>query len=428
MYIAIKSASRFLKEMIFENSRVVRALRVAVYPALEPAAAKRFEAVMNEARNARNAGDLAGAEEIYLRATAEAQASSNPSYLTFIRHSLAQVYQDQQKYSEAETILREHLDEALKAPQSNTEVRDAHTALARLYQAQGKLGQVEEHYRAALAETEKPGLSSDRELYSSTALWLARFYVEQHRYSDAEPLFERVVEIQEADHPTDASVPHYLQELAKIYEAQEKFVAAEELYRRALKKCEEMDQPRELLIVRALDDLARFCQARNRYGEAEDLSRRRLAIVEEKIRRHSAADTKRLLRHPDDKNLEATIKRARVPISEALDCLAEIYESQDKYAESEPLRRRSLEIKQQAWGETISWIWVDSLAAHAKSLHKIGREEEAAKLDEHVEAIRAKYPPGSVRTQLRMMSRPLKKTLRGRINVFVKALLHPSPH
>jgi tetratricopeptide (TPR) repeat protein len=413
--------------MIFENSRVVRALRVAVYPVLEPPAAKRFEALTNEARNARNAGDLAGAEEIYLRAISEAQASSDPSYLNFIRYSLAQVYQEQQKYAEAEAILRSHLEEALKSPQPNTQVHGAHMALARLYQDQEKLGQVEEHYRAALAETEKPGLWPERELYSSTALWLARFYVEQQRYSDAEPLFQRVVEIREAERPSDASLLHYLQELAKIYEAQEKYAAAEELYRRALKISEELDQPKDFLIVRALDDLARFFQARNRYGEAEDFSRRRLAIVEEKIRRHYAADTKRLLRHPNDKNLEATIKRGRVPISEALDRLAEIYESQGKFAEAEPLRRRSLEIKQQAWGEAISWIWVDAMAAHAKALHKIGREEEAAKLEERVAAIRATYPPGSVRTQLRMMSRPLKKTLRGRFNVFVNALLHPSP-
>jgi hypothetical protein len=134
-----------------------------------------------------------------------------------------------------------------------------------------------------------------------------------------------------------------------------------------------------------------------------------------------------LLRRPNEENLEARIKRARVPISEALDRLAEIFERQDKYAESEPLRRRSLDIKQQAWGERISWIWVDSLAAHANALHKIGREREAAKLDERVEAIRAKYPEGSKRSFVRLTSRPMKRTLRGRFSVFMNALLHPSP-
>jgi tetratricopeptide (TPR) repeat protein len=425
MYIAKKSASTFLNEMIFGNSRFVRALRLAFYPALEPASAKHFEALTREARNARNDGDFAGAEQIYLRAMAEARASSDPSYLNYIRHGLAQVYQEQQRYQEAERLFREQLDEALESSQPNTQVHSAHMGLARLYKDQGKLAEAEEHYKAALAETEKPKLWTDREHCSSTALWLARFYVEQHRYSDAEPLFRRVVEIREADRPSDASLPHYLQELAKIYEGQEKYEPAENLYRRALKISEEQDQPKEFLIVRALNDLAQFYKARERYVEAEEFSRRSLAIVEEKIRRHSAADTKRLLRRPDDKDLEARVKRARIPISEALDRLAEVYESQDKYAESEPLRRRSIEIKQQAWGEENAWIWVDELVAHANALHKIGREDEATQLDERVEAIRTKYPHRSTRVTL--TSRPLKRTLRGRFNVFVHALLHSSP-
>jgi tetratricopeptide (TPR) repeat protein len=411
--------------MIFENSRLGRALRVAFYPALEPAEAKRLQDFISEAQNARNAGNLAGAEQVYLRAMAEARSWSDPSYLNFVRHGLAQVYQDQKRYPEAELIFRQQLEEALKSPQPNTQVHAAHMGLARLYVGQGKLAEVEEHYKAALAETEKPGLRADRELYFSTALWLARFYVEHHRYGDAEPLFERVVEIREADRPSDASLPHYLQELAKVYEAQEKFEAAEDLYRRALKMSEEMDQPKDFLIVRALSDLARFFQVRERYSEAEEFSRRSLALVEEKIRRHSAADTKRLLRHPNDKNLEATIKRARVPISEALDRLAEIYLAQEKYAESEPVRRRSIEIKEQAWGEHNAWIWVDALVAHANALRKIGREHEATQLDERVEAIRTKYPNRSTRVTL--TSRPLKRTLRGRFNVFLNALLHPSP-
>ena len=405
------------------NSRLLTALRLALYPAFEPAEAKRFEALTTQARNAHNAGDLAGAEEVYLRAMAEARRSSDTLQLNFIRHGLAQVYQEQQRFAEAEVLFRDQLEEALKSPQPTTQLHAAYMALARLYVEQEKPAQAEEHYRAALAETEKPELRPDRELYTSTALWLAKFYVKQHRHSDAEPLFRRVVEIREADRPSDASLPHYLQELAKIYEAQEKYEPAEDLYRRALKISEEQDQPKDFLIVRALSELAQFYKARERYGEAEEFSRRSLEVVEEKIRRHSAADMSRWQRRPDDKILEATIKHARVPISEALDRLAEIYESENKYAESEPLRRRSLEINQQAWSES-AYIWVDSLAAHANALRKIGREEEAAKLDEHVEAIRAKYPEGSVRSFISVTSRPMKRTLRGRFNVFINALRH----
>lgn len=411
--------------MKFGDTRLGKALRAALYPTLEPAETKRFEALTREARNARNAGDLAGAEQIYKRAIADAEGSPDPSHLSFIRYSLALLYQEQKRYQEAELLYRAQLDDALKLPRPNTQVHAAHMGFARLYKDQGRHEEAEQHYRAALAETEKLELWPDRELYSSTALWLARFYVEQHRYRDAEPLFERVLEMREADRPSDPSLAHHFQELAKVYEAQEKYAPAEELYRRALKFSEALDEPKEFLIVRAIDELAVFCQARGRYSEAEDLSRRRLAIVEEKIRLHTAANAARLQRRPNDKELEAQIKHAQVPISEALDRLAEICEAQDKFAESEPLRRRSLEIKQQAWGEENGHVWVDSLAALANALHKIGRDQEAAKLDERVETFRAMYPHR--RAFVDMTSRPLKKTLRGRFRTFVHALRYPSP-
>ena len=411
--------------MKFGDTRLGKALRAALYPTLESSETKRFEALSRQARDARNAGDLAGAEKIYKRAIAEAEGSPDRSHLSVIRWSLAMLYQEQQRFQEAELLYRAQMDDALKLPQPNTQVHSAHMGFAGLYKDQGRHEETEQHYRAALEETEKPELWPDRELYSSTALWLARFYVEQHRYSDAEPLFERVLEIREADRPSDPSLAHYFQELAKTYEAQEKYEQAEELYRRALKFSEALDEPKEFLIVRAIDELAVFCQARGRYSEAEDLSRRRLAIVEEKIRRHTAAYAARLQRRPNDKQLEAQIKHAQVPISEALDRLAEICEAQDKYAESEPLRRRSLEIKQHAWGEENGWVWIDALAAHANALHKIGRDQEAAKLDERAEAFRTMYP--NRRAFVHFTSRPMKRTLRGRFNTFMHALRHPSP-
>ena len=411
--------------MNFGNTRLGKALRAALYPTLEPAETKRFEALTREARSARNAGDLTGAEEIYKRAIAEAGRSPDPSHLRFIRYSLALLYQDQQRFQEAEVLYRAQMEEALKLPQPNTQVHSAHMGFARLYTDQGRHEEAEQHYLDALAETEKPELWPDRETYSSTAMWLARFYVEQHRYREAEPLFERVLEFRAADRPSDPSLAHYFQELAKVYEAQEKYAPAEELYRRALKFSETLDEPKEFLIVRAIDKLAVFCQARGRYSEAEDLARRRLAIVEEKIRLHTAADAARLLRRPSDKELDARIKRARVTIGEALDRLAEICEAQDKFADSEPLRRRSLEIKQQAWGEENGWIWVDSLAALANALHKIGRDQEAARLDERAEAFRAMYPHR--RAFVHVTSTPMKRTLRGQFNTFIHALLHPSP-
>jgi hypothetical protein len=53
------------------------------------------------------------------------------------------------------------------------------------------------------------------------------------------------------------------------------------------------------------------------------------------------------------------------------------------------LRQQLAAIKERAQGEWPSWYLVDSLAAYANVLHKIGREPEAAEFDKRVEAIRA---------------------------------------
>ncbi len=267
--------------MIQESTRgrLLTALRLAFYPAFEPAAEKRFEALKMEAENARGSGDLAKAEKLYLTAMAEARASSDPSHLNQTRHGLARVYREQRRYREAEHIFRDLLEEAVNSPQPNAQVHAGHMSFALIYQDEGKPAEAEEHYKAAVVETEKTELWPDRGFFCSTSMWLAKFYVEQHRYSESEPIFQRVLEIYEKDGSLRSSLPHHLEEFAKVYEAQEKYIAAEELYRRALKICEELDggSP-SWLTMRALDNLAGFCQARGRYPEAEKLFSGRLMI------------------------------------------------------------------------------------------------------------------------------------------------------
>ncbi|HJP93660.1 MAG TPA: tetratricopeptide repeat protein [Pyrinomonadaceae bacterium] len=363
--------------------RLMTALKLALYPAFEPPAEKRFQA----------------------------------------RYELAQLYQQQRRYSEAEKIFRDQLEEALNSPQTTTQLHAAHMSLARLYHDEGKLAEAEEHYKAAVAETEKVESWPGRQFLCSTSILLAEFYIEQHRYSEAEPLFQRALEFFEKDRSPNSYLPHHLGEFAKLYEAQEKYDAAEELYRRALTIYEEPrdgSHPDGWLLARSLDNLATFYKTRGRFLEAEDLCRRSLRIVEESV----ASDTAKF---PKGKDLEMRMNRAQIPIGTALDKLCEVYECQEKYADAEPLRRRSLEIKERAWSENHAWIWIDCLAAYANVLHKIGREQEAAKVDEHVEAIRAKHPPGSVHPSLRFMSMPIKRNLRWRFATFVNAILRPTP-
>jgi tetratricopeptide (TPR) repeat protein len=408
------------------SGRLLTALRLAFYPAFESAEAKRFQSLTLEAENARGSGDLAKAEMLYTTTMAEARSSSDPSYLSRARHGLGRVYQEQRRYREAERIFQDQLEGAVNSFQPNTLVHAGHMSLALLYQDEGKFGEAETHYKAALAKTEKTELFPGRGFWCSTSMWLAKFYVAQQRYSEAEPLFQRALEIHEEDRGPTSYLPHHLQEFARLHEAQGKYETAEALYRRALEVCEQLHSTNSLFTARATDDLAEFCRARGRYAEAEELFCRSLAIVEENVRSQVARWSKGWQPWRNRKELEVKVSRNQIPISTALDRLAVVYEDQQKYAEAEPLRRRSLGIKERAWGVRYSSFLADSLAAHANALHKIDREPEAAEIDKRVEAIRLKYPQGSLRCSLRATVRHPKRSLRWRFSTFVSAIRHPS--
>lgn len=408
------------------NGRLLTALRFAFYPAFESREAKRFEALTMEAENVRGSGDLAKAEILYSTAAAEAWSCSDPSQLTRSRIGLARVYQEQRRYREAERIFQDQLEAAVNSPQPNTSVHAGHMSLALLYQDEGNFAEAESHYKAALVETERAELFPGRGFWCSTSMWLARFYVARQRYSEAEPLFQRALEIHEEEQGPTSYLPRHLQEFAKLYDLEGKYEAAEALYRRAVDVCERLHGANSPLTARGLDDLAAFCRARGRYAEAEGLYRRSLTIVEENVRSQAALWLKGWRSLRNRKEREARITLNQIPISTALDRLALVYEDEQKYQEAEPLRRRSLEIKERAWGERHSSFLADSIGAHANVLRKIGREQEAAEIDKRAETIRSRYPEGAVRCSVRATVRPIKRTLRWRFSTFLSAILHPS--
>jgi tetratricopeptide (TPR) repeat protein len=415
-------------EMLQEltRGRLLTALRLAFYPAFESAKAKGFQALTMEAENARGAGDLTKAEVLYSTAAAEARSSSDPSYLSRAHGGLARVYQEQRRYREAEHIFQDQLEAAVNSPHPNTLIHAGHMSLALLYQDESRFAEAETHYKAALAETENTELFPGSGFSCSTSMWLARFYVVQQRYSEAEPLFQRALEIHEEDRSPTTYLPHHLQEFAKLYEVQGNYGAAEALYRRALEVCEQLHGNNNLFIVQALEALAAFCRARRRYADAEELYHKSLATLEEDVRSRTVLCTKGWQAWQNRKELKAKVSRLQIPISTALDRLAVVYEDQQKYAEAEPFRRRSIEIKERAWGERRSSYLVDALAAFANVLHKIGREQDAAEVDARIEAIRAKHPEGSMRCTVRSMSRPIKRNLRWRFAMFLSAIRRPS--
>ncbi len=73
----------------------------------------------------------------------------------------------------------------------------------------------------------------------------------------------------------------------------------------------------------------------------------------------------------------------------SLNNLAELYRTQGRYAEAEPLYKRSLAIREGALGPEHPDV-AQSLENYALLLRETGRSAEAAKLEARAEAIRAK--------------------------------------
>lgn len=149
----------------------------------------------------------------------------------------------------------------------------------------------------------------------------------QGRYSEAEPLYVRVLEILQSspdpDHPTIAAS---LNNLAVLYASQGRYAEAEPLYLGALEIDEYSlgsDHPQ---IAYALSNLASLRGFQGRDSEAETLYLRALEI------RESSLGPK----HPDS--------------AFSLNNLAEFNRSQGRYSEAESLHLRALEIQESYLG------------------------------------------------------------------------------
>ncbi len=77
-------------------------------------------------------------------------------------------------------------------------------------------------------------------------------------------------------------------------------------------------------------------------------------------------------------------------LARTLNALGEVYRTQGKYAEAEPLYRRALAIWEKALGPEHPNV-AQGLEKYAKLLRKTNRENEAAKLEARAKAICAKH-------------------------------------
>jgi tetratricopeptide (TPR) repeat protein len=195
-----------------------------------------------------------------------------------------------------------------------------------LYKNQGRYSKAESLFVRSLEIRERQ-LGADHPNVAVSLNNLAGLYESQGRYSEAEPLFVRSLEIKErqlrADHP---DVANSLNNLALLYKNQGRYSEAEPLFVRSLEIRERQLGADHPDVAASLNNLAELYKNQGRYSEAESLYVRSLEIWEQQL----GAD------HPN--------------VATSLNNLAELYKNQGRYSEAESLYVRSLEIGERQLG------------------------------------------------------------------------------
>jgi CHAT domain-containing protein/tetratricopeptide (TPR) repeat protein len=280
--------------------------------------------------------------------------------------NLANVYEGQGKYPEAERVHRRALEireQALGI--DHPDVARTLSGLAEVYQLEGKYGEAEGLYRRALAIREQ-ALGANHPDVAITLDSLADLHADLGQYPEAEKLRKRAVAIREQafgpDHP---DVARSLGGLANLYQSEGKFAEVEGLYQRALAIMERTLGINHRDAARTLHNLAILYDRQDKYAEAEALYRRALAITEQSL----GSD------HPE--------------LAIDLDDLAVVYRRQGNYAEAEALYRRALAIREHALGSSHPAV-ADALDGLAITYSREGKYAEAEGLYQRALAITEK--------------------------------------
>ena len=153
---------------------------------------------------------------------------------------------------------------------------------ARLFREKGAYWDAEKAALAAVKEAEKSGR---REVDVAKA-WnsLAAIYYDIGRYTDAESLFRRSVEVWERVlGPSRTEVVRGLNNLGALYLRMGRFKDAESVSTRALAIKEKNPEADDRDLAETLNNLGELCRSQGRYAEAEPSYQRAIAIWEKTL-------------------------------------------------------------------------------------------------------------------------------------------------
>ncbi|MBS1996700.1 MAG: tetratricopeptide repeat protein [Cyanobacteria bacterium SZAS LIN-2] len=190
-------------------------------------------------------------------------------------------------YDEAESLYKMGLDSCrAKLGRSNPAVARCCVSLAALYKQQKKYSQAEELYKEALSIREKGPRSNptaQTDLAASLDL-LAGLYRIEGRDADAEPLFKRSIAITDKVFGVNSfAAGAAARDLAALYTDKKQYEQAAALYQRIIARTEKKGGPDCPILTPSLNSLATIYSAEGKYDQAEKLIKRAIAIEEAEL-------------------------------------------------------------------------------------------------------------------------------------------------
>jgi tetratricopeptide (TPR) repeat protein len=193
-----------------------------------------------------------------------------------------------------------------------------------------------------------------------------RYLIDQGQYTQVQPLYQRALHIDEqVSGPEQRDTGVSLNNLALLYYLEGKYEQAEPLFQRALKICEQKLDPDDPEIAATLDNLGQLYERQGRYVEAEQYYQRALDIQERVLGEHP-----------------------RTAIT--LFSMGVLYTLQERYEQAELLFQHSLTIRENVFGSEHPNV-ATCLESYADLLRKMGRTEEAVKMEQRARRIREKW-------------------------------------
>jgi tetratricopeptide (TPR) repeat protein len=340
------------------------------------------------------------AEALYLRALeAWPHDSGSARGRAILSGNLGILLRTTGRYGEAELILLQAIKQLEgMGPASYPDAARLLDNLAILYRTQGDSAKAESCAKRAAPMMDDAERPANRQALGS-------IYLQQGRYSEAEPLL--LADATSADSRT--ALTAYLN-LATAELMQRHYVQSDVFARHALEMAQRALPRNHPANAMALNDLAQACRFEGQYGEAEQRYREAIAIWEESLGPNHPELANGLMSfaaflHQRERDIaaEALYRRAIRILEQALGNnnpqvliarvdLADVFRAEGRYSESEKLSRDALAALETAL-EPDDMRLVYALRNRARLLAETNRKAEAAAILKQIAQPSAKSQP-----------------------------------